>query len=302
MLTVFYVLTAACCAALSNYFMRKNLERKGSINGFLLALYTLSLTVAVAINHQIFSIPWNPLVFTAGGFVGALNILLMLVTAMALLRGPAGLTFAFQNSGSVFPAVFLFLLFGSAYGFILNQWMIFGLIIVLVGLFWAAETTHQPAATKRHSSWIYFALMIFAIQTLALTLMQWRCLLYATNEPHALIPITCDVSQDRWFMPAMFSVALALQIGLLVISGEKPRWFELAFGGFAGVANAGSTFFLLLATPIATPQEKVIIFPLFAVGVILLCNLWSRVLYQEPVNWRANALCCSGIFIASINN
>ena len=58
---------------------------------------------------------------------------------------------------------------------------------------------------------------------------------------------------------------------------------------------------MIRATEASTPVEHAIIYPLFAVTIIILCNIWGQWLYKEQVNWKANALCVFGILIGSID-
>ena len=43
------------------------------------------------------------------------------------------------------------------------------------------------------------------------------------------------------------------------------------------------------------------IFPIFAVTIILLCNLWGQKLYKEKVNWMASGLCVVGLLIGTLD-
>lgn len=74
----------------------------------------------------------------------------------------------------------------------------------------------------------------------------------------------------------------------------------MVYGSLSGIANASSTYLLLMATKWALPIEKGLIFPLFAVSVIVLCNFWGYKLYQERLDVRTIVLFSLGILIASI--
>jgi drug/metabolite transporter (DMT)-like permease len=102
-------------------------------------------------------------------------------------------------------------------------------------------------------------------------------------------------------MPGFFIVPALVQ-SVLFFTSER-RWFssrELALGAIAGVLNGGSTFCLLMAARDSDPSMRAILFPLFAVTVIFLCNLWGKRFYKESINWKGMTLCLAGVFIGSL--
>lgn len=300
-MAMIYVLFAALLASGANLLMRKNIEYGGTTRGFLVS-YFLFTFAASLILYPVGREPWSVPMLTAGGVAGVLNIGLLFFTAKALENGPPGLTFAFQNSCSVLPGILLFALFGPAFNFIVTPYLIAGLFCVLGGLFWSAKSQStsvggaKPGVTKK---WLLFALGMFLIQGITLTLFQWRCLLIDSSVPaHPLIPVKCSPSEDIWFMPAMFAVASFFQILFFIFTERRlMRLSELITGFIGGLANGGATFFLLLAAKEASAFEKGILFPAFAIGVIVCCNFWGQKLYQERVNWKANALCILGVLL-----
>ena len=66
-----------------------------------------------------------------------------------------------------------------------------------------------------------------------------------------------------------------------------------------GVHNFSATWLLLLATKFALPLEKGVVFPCFAVGTMVLCNVWAKKLYKEPFIVQTHFLCSLGLFIAA---
>ena len=145
MLAILFILFASSFASLANFFVRKNLESQGKLNGYFIAGFLCSLLASLITNYShFFHVPVSMPMLGAGAATGLLIVLLMNLTAKTLTKGPAGLTFAFQTIGSVFPALILFLTFGTAYDFTLSPLMIVGLILVVVGLFLAAK---QPKET-----------------------------------------------------------------------------------------------------------------------------------------------------------
>lgn len=291
-------LSAAGCGALSNIFFRKC---NASANSFLICYYIVSFLWSFLINFNLLMETWNPIVLLIGGMAGILNVGMMFLTSQSLQRGPLGLTYAFQNASTVFPNIVLFLLFGSAFGFMVTHFQLVGMCILLIGLWWASRSGggEQLTMTK---GFLKYALGCFLVQTLILTIFQWRCLLFSCDIEHSLIPTTYLESEDVWFMPGFFGVAAVVQ-GYLFLRERKPiTSTDITYGTLAGIANGTSTYFLLLATKLALPLEKGIIFPLFAVSVILICNFWGWKLYKERVNVIALILCALGILIASLGS
>ncbi len=289
---------AAGSGALNNYFYKKSTDSSTSPKAFLFTFYTVSLLSALVLNPSLFTDAWDIIPFLVGGFAGLLNVVLMILISNALQTGSSGLTFAFQNASSIFPNLILFALFGSAFGFIVTPYQLVGMTLVLGGLFLGAGVTGKIKVSKR---WIGYALGCFVVQALILTIFQWRCLLFCSvPQSHFLIPVAYPATADCCFMPGFFLIALVFASMLFLQSNDKLSANQIYYGSLSGVANGLSTFFLLLATTHATPMEKGIIFPLFAVGVIILCNLWGRWFYKEPINIPANAFLSGGIVVASL--
>ena len=300
MKSIALVCVAAGSASLSNYFIRKNSVANYSTNAYLLCYYVISFVVACLIFPEVFTMAVNPLMLAIGGIVGVLNILLMYLTTRALERGPAGLTFAFQNGGAIFPVLILFLVFGEAFGFTIVPIQIIGMGLVIAGL-WLGSKNQTPASSSFTKGWFKYALGCFFLQMFTLTLFHWRCLLFSCNlQEHILIPTTISESADAWFMPGFFGVATILQA--LIFLKEK-RWIkskEILYGSIGGASNGVSTFLIITATKIALPIEKSILFPCFAVAVIIFCSAWGYKVYGERINLAASATCALGIIVAAL--
>lgn len=299
-MSLLIVLGAAILAAISNFFLRKNQENKGSSLGYLVHFYLFSLLICFFLAPRLFSTSWSPVLTTMGGIAGALNVLMMILTARALLTGPPGLTFAFQNAGAIFPSFFLFFLFGPTFDFYLSSYHLIGVLALLIGLYLGARTKNNAFAPFK--KWILYASSTFFIQGIILSIFQWRCLLFSIpSKEHPFIPWSCLPEEDVWFIPGFFIVATLL-MSLLFIFKER-RFFratEFFYGMLGGVFNGATTFLLLLATNYAVAAQKAILFPFFAVGVIFFCSVWGKALYQEKVNWFAIALCIFGVFFSLI--
>jgi len=222
----------------------------------------------------------------------------MLFTFQALRKGPAGLTFAFQNASAVFPGIFLFLIFGLEFGFAFSYFQLLGMVLVLVGLFLGVrgknENSGSPPISK---TWIKYAIACLLIQILALTCIQGRCVLFAEEKLNWFSSLAVLEADDIWFMPGQFGATVILQGVIFGWEKRKLKSKEVAFGSLSGFANCICTGLLLAATKLASPSEQGILFPIFAVSTIVLCNLWARVLYQEKFNYTANGICALGIFV-----
>lgn len=293
MFSLLFSLFASSCASFANLLFRKNGETTSSPNVYLTIYYLSSLLCAIFI-FQIWNKTFNPAALFLGSTVGFLNIGLMLATAYALTQGPSGLTFAFQNASAIFPGFILFLLFGTPLGFSFTLLQGVGLILVLVGLFNGA----QSGEAKNFKQWLRVAMLCFALQVLALTLIQGRCILFDCSKlPPFWNHFALTPQDDGWFALGQFGTASLFQFLLAFREAKTIPSRSITLGLCAGAANFGSTFLLLLATKVALPETKGLLFPFFCVGNILLCNVWAWKLYKEKFNWTSNALCTAGILI-----
>lgn len=302
-MSLVYVFIASILAAAVNFCLRKNLEQQKSSQGYLALYFIFSFVISFflrEINLESFSFVMG----SVGAITGLLNFLMMVLTARCLQIGTSGLTFAFQNSASVFPSLLLYSIFGATYGFTMTFPAFLGFGLIVLGLFLSSRIQKNSSSSNQSFfvQWIILLISIFLIQGMILTLFQWRCLLLTDPlEPHPLIPWKCSLENEAWFMPGFFFIPAILQTLIFTIS-EK-RWVSLRefFLGFTGgILNGGATFFLLLATEQASTNEKMILFPLFAVSVIFLCNLWGMKFYQERVYWPGMALCLAGVLIGAL--
>ncbi|HSX11902.1 MAG TPA: hypothetical protein VLF61_00225 [Rhabdochlamydiaceae bacterium] len=297
LLIIFFASVLAACA---NFFLKKNQDSKGSARAFLTSYYLFSLITSLLLTPSIFYTPWHPMLSVAGGIAGILNVFMMGFTALALMTGPPGLSFAFQNAGAVVPSILLFFLFGPAYDFVISPYHLIGISAVMIGLFLGARTKQSSTVPFQFKKWIVFALSILILQGIILSMFQWRCLLYIPqSSSHPLIPWTCPAAQDVWFIPGFFTLALLTQLCLFFTTEKRwPNKREFLYGSAAGILNGVITFFLLLGTKMAEGAQKAILFPFFAVMIIFFCSLWGKALYKENVNWLAIGLCIFGVFFS----
>ncbi len=296
-----FSLLAACCASLSSLLFRKNADSSCEAKnpgGFLVLYFLSSLTFTFLFYPDLWKFEISYTALLIGAIIGGFNSILMVLTAKALKYGPAGLTYAFLNASAIFPGVILFLLLGTDFGFSFSFLQFIGMSFVLVGLFIGAKKQSNNGS-QDSTMWLKFTLGCFMMQVLALTLIQSRCILFnCSGTSSFLAHLSISESDDMWVMPGQFATSLIIHTLLFFRENRKLRKDEFIFGSLGGVANFSSTCLLFLATKYALSFEKVILFPLFAVATMILCSIWAKLLYQERFNFRTNALCSFGIFMA----
>ena len=162
---------------------------------------------------------------------------------------------------------------------------------------------HDEVSSKNHfGRWLICALSVMGLQGLILTLFQWRVLLFHCGKnTHWLIPWSCQEAEDIWFIPAFFLVPTLSQL-FLFWKNERRKFSlsETIYGSVSGGLNCVCTVLLLLATKIPGVLKKEMLFPLFTVSVILLCNIWGMKVYKERVNWLGILFCILGVLIGLI--
>lgn len=301
-----YILSSALLAAAANFFFRRNLEKGGTSNAFLSLYFFVSLVLSVIYQPELLLAHFSLVLFLLGFFTGFLNFVMLSLTAKSFQIGPPGLTLTFQNAGCIFPGLFLCLIFGASFGFSLTPWIIAGLFLIVFGLFLSSRTyrklsseTGSPTAKTVYGKWLFCVIGVMSVQGLILTIFQWRVLLFRCNEnPHWLIPWACLEQEDVWFIPAFFLVPTVCQF--FVFWKKERRKFSLneaIYGSTAGGLNFACTVLLLLATKSSGTLKKEMLFPLFTISVILLCNIWGMRVYKEKVNWIGISVCVAGVLV-----
>lgn len=295
-----FMLLAALFVGLSNLFMRKSVDAGGDTKAFLMVQMVVVFLVAVLLNPVLtktYGWSWPMAIF---GVVGGLVLCVMMnMLGKSLQSGPAGLTFAALNASCVVPILFMVFLCGEKYGFVYDLWKGLGSLLVVGGLFWAGwETSNLENKPK----WIAFVMATFWLHVLFLLFLQWRGLFVGNPDAEGLfLSFDLDDIRSEWFMPMVFLTVALMQVFIFKKEGRKPVKAELKYGLYGGILNGVGTFFMIKSTEFASPFEHAIIFPIFSVGVILVCNIWGRRLYKEKVNWAATLLCVGGILVGSIN-
>ena len=296
------MITASVFVATSNYCMRRSIDSGGSTKAFLMVQFFLVFLIAVLLgpvrsgNYQ-----WSTSMALFGLAGGIVLTFMMSFLGKALETGPPGLTFAALNASTVMPSILMVCFFGSTFGYVYTVWHGLGSVIVLLGLFWAGWQTRGSGEKK--ASWVSFVTAAFFLHVTFLIFLSWRALF--VNFPNAdglLLSFDTEDVKSQWFMPGAFCTAFLMQ-SLIYWSTEKrkPYKAEVFYGILGGIANGVGTFFMIWSTEVATSFEHAMIYPLFAVTIIILCNLWGQWLYKEKVNWKANILCILGIFIGTID-
>lgn len=295
------MLLAGFFVALSNYFMRRSIDAGGTTKGFLMIQLFVVFLVAIFLNPmRIGNYEWSSCMSLFGIAGGLILALMMASLGRALETGPPGLTFAALNSSTVMPSIVMVLVFGAAFGYHYTLWNGLGSLLVVIGLFWAGWNTSK---SQNKIAWLYFVTAAFFLHVLFLVFLSWKALfINFPGENGLLLSFDMDEAKNQWFMPMIFLAAFLVQAAIYFVN--ERRWLkrgEVAYGILGGIANGVGTFFMIRATEVATSFEHAMIYPIFSVSIIVLCNLWGQRLYKEKVNWAATAVCLLGILIGTIN-
>jgi hypothetical protein len=199
------------------------------------------------------------------------------------------------------PALIMALMFGEDFGHTYNFWNGLGALFVIVGLVWMGWNS---ANGQRKPDWLFWIIAGLIVHISLLTFFQWKALLVKMDlPPSPFLPFQCDPECSNCFTLFMYLSAALMQYFLPHLkSSWRPSWYEMGvYGVLGGVINGLAGVFTLLATETAsTEMQKALLFPLYCVTLITLCNIWSRMLYQEKINWPANTVCYAGILISAV--
>ena len=175
------------------------------------------------------------------------------------------------------------------------------------GAIWQSRSqtkfTNPDRAQYNMIQWLFFALSAFILHIIFLAFMQWRALLINFPGADGLgLKFSGPDANTQWFMPMIFLAAFVTQFFIYTLSEKrKPQRSEVKYGIVGGITNGIGTFFLIWSTEVATPFENALLFPLFSIAIIIICNIWGQWLYKERVNWKANACCVMGLLIATFD-
>lgn len=291
------VLIASLLGALGNLFFRRAIDAGGRSRPYIVVQLFTGALMAVLINPVRTGLYHFELPSFWLGLIGGLALALMMYSlGRALERGPPGLTFAALNSASVVPAIWMALLFGLSFGHPYTIWNGVGSFLVVVGLFWAGW---EVPRTPEKFSWGSYTLIAFLMHGVLFALLQWRALMLVPHETSWRLPFFLDPLRGEWFLPILLGVAGLFHLILLLRGQPQVKWAEASYGLLGGLANGGYTFLLVWAAEVATPVENAMLFPIFAVSVILFTNLWGQFLYKERVHWAAISLALVGLLIGT---
>lgn len=294
------MMLAAICVALSNLCMRRSIDAGGTSKAYLMIQLCLSFFVMVLLNPvRTGDFSWDGHV-AAFAFAGGILLAgIMTFLGKSFESGPPGLSVAMISCSSVVPILMFVIFFGSRFGFYYTLWNAIGSILVVLGICWAG----WGGSIVDKKKWLTFISLAFLAHVAYLVFLGWRALFINHGGTEGLgFAFTPEMASMQWFMPLVFLSAAIVQT-ILFCTQEKriPNRGEVYYGMLGSVTNGVGAFFLLKATEIASPFEHAMLFPIYAVTTIIACNLWGKWLYEEKVNWKANALCTGGLLLGTID-
>lgn len=295
------MLIASLFVAASNYCMRRSIDSGGSSKAFLMIQLFLVFLVAILLNPvRTADYTWSSCMAYFGLAGGIVLAVMMIFLGKALETGPPGLTFAALNASTVMPMVLMVMLFGAPFGYVYTMTNGLGSLLVVLGLFWAGWGAMR---SEKKMKWASFVMGAFLLHVIFLVFMQWRALfINFPGENGLFLSFDVDDAKSQWFMPMVFFAAALIQIVVYLATQKRlPNRSEAIYGILGGIANGIGTFFMIWSTEVSSPVEHAMIFPIFAVTIIICCNLWGQWLYKEKVNWLANGCCILGILIGTLD-
>lgn len=298
-MAIWLVLLSAVFAAGQNFFMRKSVDTQGSTSQYLPLQLSVSCVFVSLINLNFSALGnFDPMTFALGLFFGAIFGIFLWALGESLKWGSASLSIALVNSSSVMPAVLMAALFGSNFGHPYTVWNLLGSSLVVFGILSTASWDGGAARSKKWFPRVMLSLVSFILFSAGL---QWRVLL-EQGISHPLAPFQLNPEGGQYFMPAIFLSAALIQWGVYLFSKErKPLCSDtLKVAVLGGVSNGSSMYFMICGSLIAKGWENAIYYPAFSLAVIVFCNLWGKMLYQEKIPYLPNALCLSGLIIGSV--
>lgn len=295
------MIIASLFVAASNFCMRRSIDSGGSSKAFLMIQLFLVFLIAILLNPvRTGDYHWSNCMAIFGLAGGIVLAMMMIFLGKALESGPPGLTFAVLNASTVMPMLLMVFFFGSPFGYVYNLCNGIGSLLVVLGLFWAAKGTKR---SDKKIQWATFISTAFFLHVIFLVFMQWRALfIHFPGENGLFLSFDLDDAKSQWFMPMVFLAVSAIQIIVYITTQKRlPNRYETLYGVLGGICNGIGTFFMIWSTEVSGPVEHAMIFPIFAVAIIVCCNIWGQWLYKEKVNWKASALCLLGILIGTVN-
>ncbi len=295
------MMLAGSIVGFANYFLKRSIDAGGSSKVYLMIQLGVTFFVAILLNPvRSGNFSFSPEMASLGLLAGVVLGFMMLSFGKALECGPAGLTSAILNASTVFPILGMVAFFGKDYGFHYTLSNGAGSIILLAGLFWAGyETVHREAFRK----WLYLALAACFLHIVFLLILQYRFVLLSfPGESSLFFNLSQREAASEWFMPMTFFSAAVMQVIVYIKQELRPiKKEEIRFGLLGGAFQGVGTFFMIIATEKATALEQAMIFPIFSLMIVLVCNIWGQFLYKEKVHWRAMTVSLFGLLVGALN-
>jgi len=295
------ILVAAVFIAASNLCMRRSIDGGGTTKAYLVVQLFLVFLVAILIGPvRSGDYHWSPSMASFGFTGGLILVFLLAALGRALETGPPGLTFAALNASTVMPTVLMVAFFGGSFGYFYTWSHGIGSLLVILGLFWATRSAKQ---NQKESNWVTYITIAFCLHVLFLVFLNWRALfINFPKNPDLFLDFDYQDATSPWFMPMVFLAAFLVQLTIYLIKEKRAlKSQEVFYGIVGGITNGVGTFFMIRATEVSTSLEHAVLYPIFAVTVIILCNLWGQWLYKEKISWKANALCVGGLIVGTLN-
>lgn len=300
-MSIVLAFVAGLLVSCSNIFMRKTIDRGGTVKAFLVFQMLAACVVSTFLHpicHHHYQVSWPVIVL--GAVAGLILSCMIFFLGKAIESGPSGFTFAILNSAAVIPGMIMAFFLGSAQGYTYQVSHGIGSLIVILGLFWGGATIFGTLSQKK---WFFFVTCMFLLHIGLLTLFQWRAFLLNVPNPEEFFSFfTALELKTQWFLPSMFVVTTIGQVWIYWSSKTSALTTkEVYYGLVSGIINCSGTFCLVWSTEVASSFENAVIFPIYSVAIIFLTNLWGEKLYQEKVNWKACYFSAAGLVIGTVD-
>ena len=239
-----------------------------------------TLLAAVYAGFQVFPSPAEELGGTLG--LGVVNGFLFLggfvLCQWNTRRNGIVLTSVFMKLGLLVPMVLSILVFRES-----PTWMqIVGFVLALAAILLLNLKKQTTAGQKR---W---------------TLLVMLLMCGGADAMSKVFEVFCPADLSEQFLFYTFTMALLLNVGLVVLKKEKPGLRELIFGTVMGVPNFFASKFLLLSLK---SLPAVVVFPSFSIGTMLLASLVGVVFYKErltKLQWIALTTIVAALLLLNI--
>ena len=294
-----FVILTSLFIALSNLFIRKSVDAGGGEGDpYLLERLAVSgAAISLVAIYNLGYFPWNWKMALLGAFAGIMLGSLMWSTGRTLKFGPPGLSLMVINAACVIPPILMALFFGAAYGFDYTRYNFIGSAIIVGGML--LGSMHERFGLSRN--WFLWVGVTFLLHSLYLTYFQYRSLLLKADPSSSPFLFCCSPEGADVFGISLFTAAALYQLVLPRSRKECSVKPLLIWGIGGGIINGLGSLFMLKATESAlTSSEKTLLFPIYLILLIIFCNSWGKVLYNEKISWLSTAVIAIGILISAL--